>query len=319
MLKYVAIAFAALLIIVLSAAAMGFMYVDGQFGIRQAPMLSYMEYGGADADIALRFDPNQARQLVLDIVTQQFGEESSDWLTNLIADSLPHEIVLMASPRYADQIIDLTLYVNERRGGPVLAREMTNFIVQQAGGQPVSWDPQGVRLERRGVLVLNGETRLHNQTLSEIDRRWGDNLPSAPQVMDGGNLIELIAVNRKGSLYALVSALAIADPDNTNVGVAFALEEVRQLDGMRATANFLSDDSMAISLLLQCDRTIEEPRAESMRLMLDQVVVPQLITALKDAYNLELTGGFTRSGYDLEGAFTLKGLKPIIDQAVTAK
>jgi len=167
--------------------------------------------------------------------------------------------------------------------------------------------------------VLTGETRLHDQTLLDIDRRWGESLPSAPQIMDGGNLFELIAANRKGSLYALVAALAIANPDESNVAVAFALEEIKQLDSMRATANFISEDAVAISMLLQCDRSIEHDRPESMRLMLDQIVLPQLATMLKDSYDLELTGSFVRNGYDLEGAFTLSGLKPIIDQAITAK
>jgi hypothetical protein len=319
MLKKLLIVLVVLLVLLIGGAAAVFMRFDGEYGIRRAPMLSYMEYGGAQADIAIRIDPNQARQLILDFVAQQFGDGANDFINNLIADSLPHEIVLMASPRYGDQTIDLTLYVNERRGGPVLARELTNMLAEQAGADTISWDPQGARLERRGVVVLTGETRLHDQTLLDIDRRWGESLPSAPQIMDGGNLFELIAANRKGSLYALVAALAIANPDESNVAVAFALEEIKQLDSMRATANFISEDAVAISMLLQCDRSIEHDRPESMRLMLDQIVLPQLATMLKDSYDLELTGSFVRNGYDLEGAFTLSGLKPIIDQAITAK
>jgi len=319
MVKKLLIACAVLLVIIFAAAAAGFLYVDGQFGIRQAPMLSYMEYGGAQSDITIRLDPNEARDVILDFISQQFGDGTNDFLNNFIASSLPHEIVLMASPRYTDQIIDLTLFVNERRGGPVVARELTNLLAQQAGAQPISWNPEGARLERRGVIMLTGQTRLHNQTLSEIDRRWANRTPSAPQLLDGGNLFELTAGNTTGSLYALVAALAIADPEQSNVAVAFALEEIKQLDTMRATANFISDDEVAISMLLQCDRSIEQDRPESMRLMLDQIVLPQLVIALEENYGLELKGAFIRNGYDLEGAFTLSGVKPLLMPSMTAK
>lgn len=319
MLKKLLIAFAALLVVIFVAAIAGFLYVDGQFGIRQAPALSYMDFGGAQADIAIRVDPNRARSQILSIVTEQFGEEQNDFITNLIADSLPHEVVLMASPRYGDSTIDLTLYVNERRGGPILAQQLTSLVLEQAGMEQVAWDPEGARLARRGAVVLTGETSVHNQIISEVDRRWGDTLPSAPQLMDGDHFFELIAANRKGSLYALIAAFAIADPDNTNVAVAFALEEVKQLDAMRASANFLSNDEVAISMLLECDRRIEENRPESMLLMLDQIVVPQLVTLLRDQYQLELQGGFVRNGYDLEGAFTLKGVQQYITPGISAK
>ena len=319
MLKKVLIALAALVVLIIVAGIAGLMYVDGRFGIRQAPALSYMEYGGAQADIAVRVDPDQARQQLLGLITQQFGDGPDGIVTNLIAESLPHEVVLMASPRYSDGTIDLTLYVNERRGGPIIARMLTEQLIQQAGAQPIAWDPEGARLERRGVVVLTGETELHNRTISEIDRRWGDNLPLAPQVMDGGNFFELIAANRKGSLYALVSALAIADPDNADFAIMLMLEEVKQLEAMRATANFISNDAMAISILLQCDRAIEDDRPESMRLMLEQIVVPQLAVGLEEAYGLELEGGFVRNGYDLEGDFTLNGIEPYLARTMTAK
>lgn len=319
MLKKLLIVFAVLLVVLIAAGFMVFQRFDGAYGIRQAPALSYMMFGGADADIVVRFEPDAARPIIQDIVAQQFPE-ATGWMNRLIANSLPHEMVLMASPRFTENMIDLTLFVNERRGGPVLAQQLTETALSGLGIEAVTWDPEGARLERRGAVVVDGTARLHADSLNEINRRWGDRSPGAPIVVEGGHLIEIIGANATGALYALVAAMTIPESGQADLAVVLALEEVKQIDTLRATADFISQDAMAIDIVIQCDPSIEADRPATLFLLLEEIVRPNLVQSLTDDYGLTLDGNFVRSAYEIRGAFTLNGFEALLQgNATTAE
>ncbi|MBW7865930.1 MAG: hypothetical protein GX580_09795 [Candidatus Hydrogenedens sp.] len=121
---------------------------------------------------------------------------------------LPREVALMAAPNFATGKADLTLFVNEQRGGPTILK----LALQQ--GLPavpqIQWTGQGIELPERGNLQLRASMPIPDGVEEVLAENWKQTPPSEPLRITGGHQVEAMLDNRNGDLLTLAAAVVQA-------------------------------------------------------------------------------------------------------------
>lgn len=126
-----------------------------------------------------------------------------------VAEFLPYEAALLATPNLATGKIEATVFVNEKRGGPML--------VEMAKQQPlpvvpgVTFAPEGLELPERGNLQLRCTLPVPESVEAVIAENWKQATATEPLLPEGTHHLEIILDNRNGDLLSFASALVNAN------------------------------------------------------------------------------------------------------------
>lgn len=130
-----------------------------------------------------------------------------------IGSFLPRELALLAAPNFATGKTELTLFVNERRGGPAIVE-----MVRQQGALPnipqVQWAEQGIELPERGNLQMRAFMPIPDGVEEVILENWKQRQTIEPLRVSGNHQIEALLDNRNGDLLGLAAAVVQATGGN---------------------------------------------------------------------------------------------------------
>ncbi|MCX5771159.1 MAG: hypothetical protein NTZ09_12945 [Candidatus Hydrogenedentes bacterium] len=225
-----------------------------------------------------------------------------EWIVEPLA---PREIALLAAPNLDSETVELQVFVNEQRLGPVIAGYVNEPDLSQ--DVPfVQWDARGVVREGRGSMVLEGTMRIKPELAALL--RSLRLAPTAPvPTLEGGHLFEAALSNEDEGAVATIVALM----RYLNAEVAFDEEAVTRnlaaLESVRIIADLVSEDAVVMQLFLNGRPGSEAAMGELAFLF--EVAAPEATKYLNPKpLEIGLLESSERKGTEVVVKLTLNGL-----------
>lgn len=210
MLKKLAIVAAVLGVIAAVAAGITLNHLNGTYGIFTSETVGHDTFALPDTRLRVSIDTLQLGADMVPYLPE--NPPLPGWLPwdlpSLLPKVLPREVAILGGSDYADGAYNLTVFVNEQRGGPALPEYLNNQYKFKQQFPAVEWAPEGFQLERRGVLSAQGKLPLPLDLEDTILQTWSLELPDTPLTLFGDHMAEAVVDNRNGEIVTLMGALA---------------------------------------------------------------------------------------------------------------
>lgn len=305
-----------LLVVVGGGGFIGYRYAQ-EFGITEAPLVAHDTLASVDTRVRMRIEPDRLHAFISSLIPDELPIPA--WVPfdpkARLGDLLPREIALLAGSNYATGQMDLTVFVNERRGGPFIA-QLTEQSAALAGMPFIRWTSPGLTMPRRGVLSATGSIPLPNGLESRILEHWTHQPAADPILIEGGHQFELTVDNRNGELLTFMATLmelngvdwrmVFADPQ-----FKIAMDVIVGVLSGRATADLVDDDTVLLNIAV---RTTPETGG-ALPFVTGAFIQPQIEQFLITNLGLKLTGSprFDAASQRVLGEYRITGFKQLID------
>jgi len=290
---------------------------DSTYGLRLAEQVSHAEVAEGHTRVRGVLDTAQLREYVLNEV----GDEIvlPGWLPfdleRMVEEVMPREVALLAGPDWSGGQYRMTLFVNERRGGPFIVQELNKTdIFDQI--QWVQWDPPMALLERRGVITARGGIPIPPNAEMRVLQHWTHDGAEDLLEIEGGHLLEVTFDNRNGDSLTVFAALLEAfgmdweDVADNQPMMRNMLNLFPLLYTLRGTADLLNADEASIVLKLHA----HDDARPQITFLGNAIILPEYKRMLQNEHGLILEGEIQ---WDAEtntaiGDFVLRGLEDFI-------
>jgi len=310
-------------LIILAAVGVVGYRMSRQFGLTEAPAVSHDTVVNAQTRFQAVLEPDKLNDFVLQHLPKDKIQIPSwiPWkIDELLPKILPREVALVAGSDYKQGTIDLTMFVNERRGGPAI----TEYLNQQNPFRnlpQIKWDPKLVQLPQRGVITLGGALSIPEGAEEKVLESWSHEPPKDPAKPAGDHLLEAVLDNRNGEIITLAaSIMSIYGMDWQKMfamqEAQMGLEIIKHITVVRLTADLAGNDLMKILLTIGAEPIIQS----QLEFFTNAFAVPPVQQYLKEQMNLKLEGNFKWDAKQnaLVGDFGLSGFEAIIAQQINA-
>ena len=226
-----------------------------------------------------------------------------EWVVKPLA---PREIALLAEPDLDAETVQLQVFVNEQRLGPIIAGYVTEPDLSQ--DVPfVQWDARGVVREERGSMMLQGTMRIKPE-LAALLRSLRETKEAPVPALEGGHLFEAALSNEdEGAVATIVAILRYLDSGPPPFDEEALTRNLAPLKSVRIVADLVSDDSVVVQLFLNGRAGSESAMADLA--FLCEAAAPEAAKILsKDPYKINLSESSDRKGTDVTIKLTLTGL-----------
>lgn len=201
---------------------------------------------------------------------------------------LPREVALLGGSNFRSGTFDITLFINEQRGGPALPTYLNTRTQFKRSFPAVTWDEPGFTLEGRGKLSAKGHLSLPPDLEATMRETWPAEPPAEPLTLAGGHLAEAVVDNRNGEIVALIGALAPVwntsleqlQQDPQVIAVLALLADVNDL---RVAVDFENPDTLVVQVRIQANAAA----GKQLEFMLP-MAMPMLIQRVQRAYGLTI-------------------------------
>lgn len=203
-----------IILLVVLALGLGVAAVMGarSAGLFAAPVLSHDTLATAKTRLWVVVDPKPILPVLLPLVPAEIPNNPLPVALNpqkWIGSFLPRELALLVAPNFTTGKAELTLFVNEQRGGPTIVE-----MVRQQGLLPnipqIQWMDQGIDLPARGNLQMRAFMPIPDGVEEVITENWKQSPPIEPLRVSGSHQIEALLDNRNGDLLSLAAAIVQA-------------------------------------------------------------------------------------------------------------
>ena len=315
----VLIILAVLLGAALVSAFVGFRIVNQRFGLRQAPVITHEELATGYTRIRLAVYPERMASFIAGYIPPDVEIPTGAFEVNdVLAHLLPREVALLAHSDVLGRKIRLTLFVNEKRFGP-LFREFINTSNLFTQARQVNWTTSGFLLPERGLLYAEGDINIPAAVEEDIFALWPVKSQAPPATIIGGNHAELVIDNRDGDILALAAAIVQANGQSWELAraqqeVSMAIGVIESIQIARLSVNLVDRDTAAIDLRIDSDAE----RGPGLQFLLSGLALPWLRDFLKNEHGLILEGDtpWNESESAILGSFKLTGLEALITQNI---
>ena len=293
------IIFVALLIVLAGAG----LVADANYGaVRSSPRISHEAFAKPQTRALVVIDAPKMR----DFIKQQFLKDVPvpGWVLLL---ALPYEAALIVDVDYEMSGMDLTLFVNDKRLGPVIRDKMNGVQLPAPLDQ---WFTRPVTFEARGKIIRKGSAGLNHMLLARVKDQWAEADVSDRLRVQGGHMLEVVLDNRDGAAIAILGSIATAQGLSLDEMTLGRLGMVRDLASLRLQADLLPNDAAKLHLELAC-----RPGA-------DPMMVQILGSAVEFGYGfavsqaqlvgVKVSGGSQVKGTVIEGEYTVSNLGPLL-------
>jgi len=207
---------AMMLVIVAISLVVIFYAVDRRVGLSTAPDIPWTDYVPISTETAVQVKVNiplLLRNLKPALEKVPFPK----WVTlygtaspNVtIENVLPHSIFAALNIRPDLTNGNLTVFVNERRFGKVMAEMLTYDFLSRTIPQ-VKWNTEGAILHQRGALTINGTLPIPQDVEPVIQEKWPAGGGAEPLSLDSNPMIAACVDNRAGQLVAIAGMMLTA-------------------------------------------------------------------------------------------------------------
>lgn len=209
-------------------------------------------------------------------------------LPTVLPKVLPREIAILGGADFRESVYQLTLFVNEQRGGPYLPAMLNTQTTILTARPEISWDEPGFVLRERGVLTAEGQLPLPDGLESLLLEHWPSEAPEDSLALMGGHLGEALIDNRGGEVIAVLgafaplwgSSLAALEANPNFKGV---LDLLAQIDDLRLATDFKDRDTVLVQILLHA-----RPEVRGQLEFMIPLALPMLATEVKRQYDLDV-------------------------------
>lgn len=216
------IALIALALLALAAVAvLGIAYAKAnrQFGLTEAPAVSHESIATGNTVLRVVLKPDTLtsflEMLIPPDATPPLLAKLGYTPQSLLPMFLPREVAILAAPDLATNKLVMTIFVNEKRGGPLLLDAINNGTYTQ-GQKPldkfplIKWAPEGASLPERGAFEVKGSLDIPDTVEPFILKSWKPTPPVEPVRIEGSHHLEAVMDNRNGDILAIYAALMTA-------------------------------------------------------------------------------------------------------------
>jgi hypothetical protein len=273
------------------AGIIGVKIADTKFGISLAPEISHETLCDPDTRIRLLIRPEEAVPLLVQYLPPDVEMPiSSIEVKDVAAQLVPREIALLIKSNMTTRKMQLTMFVNERRGGPVFEKVVREEQVLDQIRQ-IAWNTNGFELRERGMLVAEGALSIPEAVEKELLDIWPIPSQQPADGVQGTYHAELVIDNRNGDLLALVAAGASAAGEDWEKirgeqMADMAISIMEAIHVARLTANLVDADKAVFSLNIMADAK----SGPGLQFLLSGVAMPWLRDMLKNEHDLILEG-----------------------------
>lgn len=206
------IAVAVVLVLIAGVVAVGgiaFVKINAQYGLLEAPAVSYEQFVNPDTRMRVLLNPDKLSELITHFMPPEALQQIPAWVplkqNQLISMILPREIALLSGANFGKGAIGFTVFVNERRLGPLAAQlaDQSNFFQQTKG---IKWDPEFLTSSKRGVLTLGGALPIPDGLESKVLETWSHEVKGEPVAIQGGHFLEAAIDNRSGEIFTFIAS-----------------------------------------------------------------------------------------------------------------
>ena len=259
--------FVALLAMAAVAAVAAYSKFDKEMGISEAPPFSHETEATPETRLRVVLRPELLKDMLgqLAVVKQVYAESmppslaSSFKLEDILDMALPREAALLGTPDFSKGVLNLSLFVNEKRGGPALVSEL-NKNNTLAGIKQIKWTTDGMEIPERGIMRAAGTLAIPDTLEQKIMENWKNKAAVEPLLVEGGHHLEAVLDNRNGDALTLVACAAAASGNdweellNGQYG-NMILNALVLIHDVRLTADLLDFDTL--KALVRLDTTSE--------------------------------------------------------------
>lgn len=206
------------MILVIAAVSLVFVYyaVDRRTGLSEAPEIPWTDYVPVTRETAVlaRVDfPELCRGLGPALNQVSFPQWVSLYGHStpaaMLEKILPHRAVAALRIRPDLTSGSLTVFVNERRFGTMMAEMLTYDVLNRAVPQ-VRWNTEGAVLNQRGALILEGTVPIPQEVEPIIQEKWPTEGSAEPLPLESGTMMAARVDNRAGQLAAIAGMILSA-------------------------------------------------------------------------------------------------------------
>ncbi len=303
---------------VVIAGLAGLRMAETHWGWRLAPEISHEEFATTETRIRLVLKPELLAPYLIDFVPDDAVDMPADRfeLKEVLHHIIPREVALLARSDIIARRIRLTLFINEKRGGPLVAT-LVNEANPFAQAPQVEWTSNGLELHQRGALVAEGYIPIPGEVESELLQIWPSRAQEASATIEGNNQLELVIDNHNGDILALTGAIVAATGNDWNTlrqedMADMAINIMESIHVARLAANMIDGDTAAIDLEIAAD----QESGPTLHFLLTGLAEPQLKELLQEDFNMMLTGNlhWDEQRSAIIGAYTLTGMDAFLTE-----
>lgn len=314
-------------IVALAAAGVGFAAYsfNQQYGYSMAEPVSFTTQIEENTRIQAVLNVDTLRDYAVELLPANIPALPS-WLPydlhELMENMLPRELAILAGANWNANAIDLKVFANERRVGPVIVEQLREQRILSNITQ-VQWEPELFQLEQRGVITARGKMALPNDAEQIVLNNAGTKQGHTVDEITGNNLLEIIVDGHDGDLLALVGAMAkgqgqtleeaLLDPNASKV--------LTNISNLYADANLTGADELTINIKITLFPNAPKEASAMINMGVNFLGFPAIKTHLEENYALTLDkkDGKSAKWVDpehFEGTYLISGFRPQIEQQI---
>lgn len=266
---------------------------DSKFAaIRPAPEVPLETLVKADTRILAVLDGPLAK----DFVKQRFLSDAPvpDWV---LPKALPYKAVLAVNTSSILGIMDVGVFVNDQRLGPVILEKAKQFKVPPPFD---AWFEGPMARRQPGLLAMEGSTGMDALLLKKIEDQWKVEGPLEPLRAEGGHLLEAILDNRDGGATAVIATVAGAQGlDMAELMNEGRLATIAAIASIRLQVDLIGMEKLKLHLVIEC--APDDPDMVGVIGFFIQMVPPQL----NNMFMIPVEGTAEVKGNLIEGNYTV--------------
>lgn len=209
------IVLAVLLILGLSGA--GFAYYTyrsyvAQYGLEPATAISHEQLTADNTRIKAVVKTEYVKDYLLGLIPPDLNTRIPwiSWLPftteDIVNGTLPYEMAILAGADYTNSRMDVTVFVNEKMGGPAMVQAINEINLQKSLSF-INWSETGFALPERGMLTGGGTIDIPEEVQSVVQGIYNPKSGPSEAHITGQNLAEILIDNRDGDAAAVVGMI----------------------------------------------------------------------------------------------------------------
>ena len=308
---------AVLLLAVAISGMVALRIANEKVGWRLASEISHEDFATTETRIRLVVRPELLTPYLIDFIPEDVGVPTAGFeLVEVLHHIIPREVAVLVRSDVIARQMRLTLFINEKRGGPLIER-LVNDANPFAQVTQIAWTSNGIELRERGTLVAEGYLPIPGDVETELLEIWPTRAQQPAAAIEGRNHAELVIDNHNGDILALAAAIAVAAGETWNdvrqeQMADMVVTIIESIHVARLAANMLDRDSAAFDVQI----TADPQSGPNLHALLTGLGMPLLTDILKREHDLTLTGDmhWDEQRSAIVGSYTLTGLEPFLKE-----
>ncbi len=218
---------------------------------------------------------SQTTRLRISVDTLRLGEDLLPYLPEnlplpgwlpwdlpaLLPKILPREVAILGGSDYAANAYNLTVFINEQKGGPMLPKLLNDQVQLPNRFPAVAWDDEGFQLKERGILTVEGQLPLPLGLEDRILETWSLDPPTEALQLYGKHMAEGVIDNRNGDILTLIGGLApiwgtTLDQINKESNSAVMLGMLDHIHDIRIAVDLKNTDTLLLQIRIHAEKEV---------------------------------------------------------------